>query len=157
MAPSLNWGARPNLWVWSRHVLSLLCGVFLLRSFPWGPRRLLLSWNLGLCSCYPHFHIPHCYRPLFNSLTLCTSPPSSIHDTFSLYPSHSSLPLMFIPSSIFPLLNRTEAATLLSSFLLSFKWSVSCIVGIPHTVPNLHSSVSMYHVCSFGTELLHSG
>jgi hypothetical protein len=33
-------------------------------------------------------------------------------------------------SILFPLLRRTEASTLLSSFFLSFMWSVKCILGI---------------------------
>jgi hypothetical protein len=51
---------------------------------------------------------------------------------------------------LFPLLRRTEASTLWSSFFLSFILSMSCIMGIP-------SSVSTYHVCSFVTSLPPSG
>ena len=55
------------------------------------------------------------------------------------------------------LLRRTEASTLWSSFLLSFIWSVSCIVGIPSFCSIIHLSVSTYHLCSFVTNLPHSG
>ena len=159
MDSSLNQGTMPNLWIWSQQVLPPLCGVFQLMSSLWGPGRLLLSWHLGLSGCYPQFPIPHCYTPLFNFLTLCTSPPSPpIPDS----PFPSSLPPKFLPLLLpliilFPLLSRTEASTLWSSFLLSFMWSVSCIMGIPCSLPNIHLSVSTYHVCSFVTELPHSG
>jgi hypothetical protein len=54
---------------------------------------------------------------------------------------------------LIPLLSRTEASTLWSSYLLSFMWSVSCIMAILRSLPNTHLSVGAYHVCSFGTEL----
>jgi hypothetical protein len=57
---------------------------------------------------------------------------------------------------LFPLLSRTEASTLWSSLLLSFMWSTSCIVGIPHSFPNIHLSGRTYYVWSFVTELPHS-
>ena len=164
MAPSLNQGGMPNLWIWSQQVLPPLCGIFWLMSSPWGPGRLLLSWHLGLSGCYPQFPIRHCYTPLFNFLTLCTSPPSPpIPDSSPLLPPP---PFLFLPSPshpllpliiLFPLLSRTEASTLWSSFLLSFMWSMSCIVGIPHSLANIHLSVITYHVCSFVTGLTHSG
>ena len=69
-------GASCNLWIWSLQVLSPLCWVFQLMSSLLGPGSLLLSWHLGLSGGYPQFPIPHCYTPLFNFLTLCTSPPS---------------------------------------------------------------------------------
>jgi hypothetical protein len=68
-------------------------------------------------------------------------------------PSHPLLPL----SILFSLLSRTEVSTLWSSFLLSFICFVSCIVEIPRSLPNIHLSVSTYHVCSFVTELYHLG
>jgi hypothetical protein len=55
---------------------------------------------------------------------------------------------------LFPLLSRTEASTLWSSFFLNFIWSISCIVGIPSFLPNIHLSVSTYHLYSF---VAHSG
>jgi hypothetical protein len=57
---------------------------------------------------------------------------------------------------LFLLLSRTEASTHWSSFLLSFLWSMCCIIGIPHTLPNIHLTVSTYHMCSFVTELPNS-
>ena len=88
-------GAMPNLWIWSLQVLSPLCWVFQLMSSLLGPGSLLLSWHLGLSGGYPQFPIPHCYTPLFNFLTLCTSPPSPpIPDSAPLFPLplHSSSP-----------------------------------------------------------------
>ena len=65
---------------------------------------------------------------------------------------------VFPPVSIlFPLLKRTEACILWSSFFLSFMWSVNCILGIPNFGDNIHLSVSAYHVCFFMIGLPHSG
>ena len=66
---------------------------------------------------------------------------------------------IFAPVSILlPLLRRIKALTLWSSFpLLSFMWSVNCILGILSFWANIHLSVSAYHVCSFMTELPNSG
>jgi hypothetical protein len=57
---------------------------------------------------------------------------------------------------VFPLLSRTEVSTLGSSFILSFMWSVNCILGIPSFWANIHLSVSTDHVCSFVIGLPHS-
>jgi hypothetical protein len=54
---------------------------------------------------------------------------------------------------LFCLLRRTES----SSFFLSFIWSVSCIMGILSSFPNIHLYISTYYVCSFVTRLPHSG
>jgi hypothetical protein len=51
--------------------------------------ELLLSWHLWLSGCYPQFPTPHCYTPLFNFLTLCTS----------LLP-HLILPPSFLPPKL---------------------------------------------------------
>jgi hypothetical protein len=59
-------------------------------------------------------------------------------------------------SSLFPFLRRNEAPTL-SSSLLSFMWSVNCILGIPKFWANMYVSVHAYHVCSFVIGLPHSG
>jgi hypothetical protein len=56
-----------------------------------------------------------------------------------------------------PLLRRIEAHTLWSSFLLSFMWSVNCILVIWSLWAYIHLSVSAYHVCSFEIGLFHSG
>jgi hypothetical protein len=58
---------------------------------------------------------------------------------------------------LFSLLSRTEASNLWSFILLSFMWSVSCTMGVPCTLTNTHLLLSTYHVCSFVTELPHSG
>jgi hypothetical protein len=127
-------------------------GVFQLMSSSWGPGRLLVYWHLGISSCYDHFPIIHCYKPLFNFLTFYTSLPSTpIPDSSPLF---TSSPL-FLPSTphplflliiLFLLLRRTEAYTFWSSFLLSFMWSVSYIMGIPCSLPNIYLSMSIYHV-----------
>ena len=63
---------------------------------------------------------------------------SSISSHTWFCPSFPPPPSLFLPSSchppfpliiLFPLLSRTEASTLWSSFLLSFMWSVNCILG----------------------------
>jgi hypothetical protein len=78
-------------------------GVFHLMSSPWGPRRLFLSWHLGLSGCYPQIPVSHCYIPLFNYLTLCTSPPSPpIPDSppifpFPHFPSSQVSPTLYFP------------------------------------------------------------
>ena len=54
------------------------------------------------------------------------------------------------------LLRRTEAPTLCSSFLLSFMWSVNCILVIWSFGASIHLSVSTYCVCSFVIGLPHS-
>jgi hypothetical protein len=51
---------------------------------------------------------------------------------------------------LFPLLSWTEASTLWSSFLLSFMWSMSCIVGIPCSCALSFSKVYFYECgCPF--------
>jgi hypothetical protein len=58
---------------------------------------------------------------------------------------------------LFPLLRRTKASTLWSSYFLSFMWPMNCILGIPSFWANIHLSVSAYHVCSIVIGLAHSG
>ena len=58
---------------------------------------------------------------------------------------------------LFPLLRRTEAPTLWSSFFLSFMWSVNYILDIPSFGANIHLPVIVNHVCSFVIGLPHSG
>jgi hypothetical protein len=55
---------------------------------------------------------------------------------------------------LFPLLSRTEVSTLWSSFLLSYIWSIKCIMDIPCSLPNIHLSVSTYHVVGLCTDRL---
>jgi hypothetical protein len=42
------------------------------------------------------------------------------------------------------------------SFLLSFIWSVSCIIDVLSFWANIHLSVSTYHICPFVFRLPHS-
>jgi hypothetical protein len=65
-------GAMPNLWIWSLHILSLLCWVFQLMLSPLGPGTLLLSCHLWLSSGYPQFPISHCYTPEMYKRVRCT-------------------------------------------------------------------------------------
>jgi hypothetical protein len=58
---------------------------------------------------------------------------------------------------LFPLLRRFEAFTLWPSFMLSFIWSLICIVGILRFWATINLSLSTYHVCPFGSGLFHSG
>jgi hypothetical protein len=97
------------------------------------------------------FPDPLYFSPVSSHTCSCSlSLPSPL---FLLSPSHPLPPVIIL----FPLLSRTEASTLLSSFFLSFMWSVNCIVGILSFLPNIHLSVRTYHVCSFVTGLPHSG
>ena len=156
MDPSLNQGPCLS----SEYGLNGFSLPIQLMSSSWSPGRFLLSWHVGLSGCYTHIPIPHCYTHLFNFLTLYTSPtPPPIPDSPPLF----LIPLFLIPSLshpqlplviLFPLLSRTdEASTFWSSFLLSFMWSVNCIMGILCSLPNIHLSVNTYHVYSFVTEL----
>jgi hypothetical protein len=52
-------GAVPIYWTRSLQALSPLCCVSWLRSNLLALRSLLLPWNLGLFSGYPHSNIPH--------------------------------------------------------------------------------------------------
>jgi hypothetical protein len=54
-------------------------------------------------------------------------------------------------------LRRSEVSTLWSSFFLSFKCFVDCILGVLSFWTNIHLSMSAYHVCSFLIGLAHSG
>ena len=126
----------------------------------WEPLAFLASGIFWWLSLVPHLL---CYVPLFNFLTLCTSPPSSPtpgpdpifcpHSHFLPSPSLLIHPVIIL----FPLLSRTEAFTFYSFFFLSFIWSMSCMVGILSFFPNIYLSVSTYHVCSFVIGLPHSG
>jgi hypothetical protein len=152
-------GAMPNLWILSPWVLSPLCWVFQLMSSPLGPGSFLHSWHLGLSGGYPQFPIPQFYTPLFNFLTLRTS----CFFPYLILPSFPPPPF-FLPSPslphviiLFPIPSRTEASILCSSSFLSFTWSMTCFMGILSFVPRIHVSVSVYNVCSFVTELPHSG
>jgi hypothetical protein len=47
--------------------------------------------------------------------------------------------------------------TFCTSFILSFMWSLNCILDMPSFWANIHLSVSKYHVCSFVIGSSHSG
>jgi hypothetical protein len=122
-----------HLLIRSLQVLYPLCWVFQLMSSPLPNGSLLLSCLQGLFDGYSQFHVSHCYTPPFNFPTLYTSPPPPSPPTpdpaplfthpllFLSSPTHSLPPV----SILFPILSRTEASTLWSSFFLSFIWSVN--------------------------------
>ena len=77
-----------------------------------------------------------------------------ISDPISLFLSLSLFPPKFLPLSasndyFVSRLGGIEVATLWSSFLLSFLWSVSCIMGIRNILANIHLSVNICHACTF--------
>jgi hypothetical protein len=117
-------------------------------TFLWLPTAPHPQIVTHLCSIsWPSVLLP-CVLP-YQILSPFPSPPPPI---FLSSPSHPLSPLIIL----FPLLNRTEASTLWSSFL-SVLWFVSWIVGILSLLPNIHLSERTYHVCSFVTGLPHSG
>jgi hypothetical protein len=74
-------------------------------------------------------------------------------------PSRLSLPdpsFHLLPISIlFPLLSEIQAS-LGPSLLFGFFGSVDCSMVILYFMANIHSEVSTYHTCPFGSGLLHS-
>ena len=120
---------------WSLQVLSPLCWVFQLISSAVGPGNLLLPWFMGHSSGYPQLSILDCYMFLFIFLILCTSllllfmPDPAL----SFFPPHPlSFPGISIPLPpviiLFFLLNKTEASTLWTSFVLNLMCFVNCIM-----------------------------
>jgi len=117
-------GAVPTLWILSLQVHPPLYWVLQLVSSSLGPGSLLLFWLLGLSVGNIQFPIIHCYTPLFNFPTLCTSLHLLQNLTLTLfftlppYPFLPGLSYPLPPKIIFsPFLSRTEASTLWSSFL----------------------------------------
>jgi len=66
-------------------------------------------------------------------------------------------PYVLLWTFLFPLLRRSDASALWSSFFLSFMWSVDCILGNSSFWANIHLSVSAQHVCFLVIGLPHSG
>jgi len=93
--------AVPSYWRWPLQILSPLCWVFQLMSFPFWE----LPWSLGLSSASPPFSPPpHCYIFLFIFLTLWTaflSLPIS-NPAILPFPSPTSLPHRSLPPSTYP-------------------------------------------------------
>lgn len=56
-----------------------------------------------------------------------------------------------------PLLSGFEVYTHEYSFLFSFLWSVSCIMGILNFLANINLTVSAYHTCPLGLGYLTQG
>ena len=71
---------------------------------------------------------------------------------FFTIPSHHLRPLIIL----FPVLIRMEASTLWSYFLLKFMQFMSCIVVIPHSMPNARA-VRQEWVGGWGITLIKSG
>ena len=68
-------------------------------------------------------------------------------------PSFSLLPMTIL----FSLLSRIQASSLGASFLIKFFGSVGYIMSILYFLENIHSLVSTYNACHFGSGLPHSG
>jgi hypothetical protein len=60
-------------------------------------------------------------------------------------------------SILFSLLRSTDTSTFWSSFFFGFIWSVNWILSFSTLWANICLSVSSYCVCSFVTQLSHSG
>jgi hypothetical protein len=132
--------------------LPLLSGVFQLMLCLLGPGYVLLSWHLGLSIGYCQvLHLP----PLFNFLTLCTSPhllPYLILPPFRPPPllllSSPSYPLLTL-IILSPLLNKHPLFGLPSSWALCGLWVVSCILC---SLPNILLSVTTYQLCTINSK-----
>ena len=117
----------------------------------WEPLSFLASETFWLLPPVTHPPLLHnsvqlpdtIYISISSNKWIC----SSFHPHILLFRPITSDPL-FSLINLFPLWSRTEVCTLLSSFLLSVMWSVSCIMDIPCSLPGIHLSVSTYHVCS---------
>ena len=59
--------------------------------------------------------------------------------------------------TLFPILRRNKISTLWYSFFLSFMCFANCVLRILSFWTNIRLSVNAYHVCSFLSELHHSG
>ena len=127
------------------------CWVFWLISVPFSPGRLPHNWCLGISSGpFPPTHtLLHIFIHSLGPLGFCLFPylilSSPLFPSSSLF--HSGPSLLSVPMIVLlPLLSGVEASTFWPYFLLSLIWSVSCIMSIPCSLPNIHLSVSAYHV-----------
>jgi hypothetical protein len=101
-------------------------------------------WGCSACClCWPLLYLYFKYFPLSWWLL-----PSWKH------PSRSSSPYFY---KGVPLSKRDWSIHSMFFLLLSFMWSVNCILVIPSFWANIHSSVNLYHVCSSVIGLPHSG
>ena len=146
-------------------VLSLVLPVGTLCSVQW------LAASIHLCICQALVDRRELYQTPVSKHLLASAIVSGFGDhirdgssggAVSGWPFLQSLfydlSLLTPPKGIlFPLLRRTKASTLWSSFFLSFMWSVNCILGILSFWANIHLLVSAYYLCSFVIGLLHSG
>ena len=120
------------------------CGICQQMASLWCPGMLLFSCHLKLSGSIPSSLSP-------TAIHSCSIFWPSVHNLHLL--SYLNLPLFSCPPPLFlsslshnllhliisfPILHRTEASTLWPSILLSFMWSMSCIMDIPHSLPNIH-------------------
>jgi len=153
----LQLGAVPIYWRWPVQILSPFVWVFLVISCGESLEPLLPGfWDFLVAATTVIYFFPFSWPSVLLSHP-CPNliPPPS-------FPSPPlSLPCRFFPLPpviiLFPLLRRTDASTLWSSFFLSCIWFVGCIMGILSFWANSHLSVSAYCVCSFVSGLSHSG
>ena len=125
-------GAMNIYWRWSLQVPSSHSWAFCLRSSPLSPGSLSHPRSLELSRVPPNYTPAYFHSNFWPSLSYLPSylilPP-----LFSLpHPLSHPDPCLPLPPVMiwFPLLRRIKVSTLGSSFLLSFIWSVSCILGI---------------------------
>jgi hypothetical protein len=108
---------------------------------------------------------PH--PPLLHICTICWPSLYLLHLLpYPFFPIFFSYPSSFLPKSLLPSTSMDYLVTpskkhwsiySLVFLPLDLHVSVSCIMGNPCSLPSIHLSVSTYHLCSFVTELSHSG
>jgi hypothetical protein len=130
-------------WMWSLLMLSHQCWVFWLMSSSLGSGSHSHPWCLGFSSDFSQLPTSHCYLYLFILLALWNSLMSlHIHGPAPLFSSSSTLLPRWLPPSAscdyFVIPSKFEASTLWSSFLLSFIWSMSCIMTILRLWGNIY-------------------
>jgi hypothetical protein len=127
---------------------------------------LPMSTHLCICQALAEPHRNQLYQSNVNMHFLASSTVSGFGDSiqdgspsgavsewcFLQFLLHTLSPYLFL--YFFPLLRRTEAPILWSSFYLSFMWSVNCVLIIPSFWANIHLSVSAYYMCYFLTGYL---
>jgi hypothetical protein len=148
-----------DYWKLSLQVPYPHCWAFWLRSSALTPGSLphLRSLRLSTDSSHPLPPTPSVACNHSFSLLSGLSPVSPHTWSWPPLPSPTrSLPLL--PMTIlFSLLSRIQASSLGASFLIKFFGSVGYIMSILYFLENIHSLVSTYNACHFGSGLPHSG
>ena len=148
-------GTMSIYWRWLFEVPFSLGWAFQLMWSQLGPGKLSHPWCLGHSSgsSLPPLHVAEYFWFSRPSVFISCLPP--YWSSFPLFPpvshSHSRPSHLLAPVLIlFSQLSGTEASTLVLSFLLTFIWHVSCVMGILNFLVNVHLSMSAYHVYPFG-------